>query len=685
MRIPDHNSLSAGLACELYLMRIPDHNSLPAGLACELYLMRIPDHNSLPAGLACEPYLMRIPDHNSLPCNSPIEAMLPFLYYINECGDVESNPGPNPSKRKDSLRQTQLFSRVIPQLQCQQGEGGKKNRSLMMSSTDQCASVIVEHGVRNGAQNSVQNDAQKGVQNGAQNGVQNGTQNGVQNGAGKLIANKSHTGASGPLTQEASAEPGYQFLTDVFPLMLQQAVKDGTDVHSKVVEFKHPEELGQILDLGLTDSSTDNDQLLDLCRQIIRYSVKTGHPRFFNQLYGGLDPYGLAGAWLTDALNTSAYTFEVAPVLTLMEKEVVEQMLKLIGFPHGDGVFCPGGSMSNMNAINVARHRTFPQVKRTGMTGLPPVCILTSEKGHYSILKGAALLGLGTDSVVKVKTDALGRMCPRALDHALIEVKAQGRVPIMVNATAGSTVLGSYDPLAEVAEVCEKHGGVWLHVDGAWGGAVLLSQHLRHKMKGIERCDSMTWNPHKLMGTPLQCSIFFTRHKGLLEECHSARAGYLFQQDKFYDVSYDTGDKSLQCGRKVDVLKLWLMWKAKGTQQFARDIEHAFHCAHHLVKKLKCTEGFRLVLDEPECTNVCFWFIPPSLRNQPETDQWWAKIAKVAPQIKQRMVEAGTLLIGYQPDGDRVNFFRMVVSNTSATFQDMDFVVSEIARLGHDL
>lgn len=78
------------------------------------------------------------------------------------------------------------------------------------------------------------------------------------------------------------------------------------------------------------------------------------------------------------------------------------------------------------------------------------------------------------------------------------------------------------------------------------------------------------------MGTPLQCCAFLTKHDNLLKECHSANASYLFQQDKNYDVSYDTGDKSIQCGRKVDVFKLWLMWKAKGNLGFEKEIDNVF-------------------------------------------------------------------------------------------------------------
>lgn len=104
---------------------------------------------------------------------------------------------------------------------------------------------------------------------------------------------------------------------------------------------------------------------------------------------------------------------------------------------------------------------------------------------------------------------------------------------------------------------------MWLHVDAAWGGGLLFSQKHRTKLNGIERANSIVINPHKLLAVPQQCSILFVRHAGLLHRCHSKGAQYLFQKDKYYDGSYDPGDKYLQCGRKCDVFKFWLMWKAK--------------------------------------------------------------------------------------------------------------------------
>ena len=95
-------------------------------------------------------------------------------------------------------------------------------------------------------------------------------------------------------------------------------------------------------------------------------------------------------------------------------------------------------------------------------------------------------------------------------------------------------------------------------------------------MNGMDQVDSLAWNPHKMIGAPLQSNIFVTQKIGLLADCNSASAGYLFQQDKFYDVSYDTGDKSVQCGRKVDAFQVWFMFKTRGEQYFSNAVENAF-------------------------------------------------------------------------------------------------------------
>lgn len=207
-------------------------------------------------------------------------------------------------------------------------------------------------------------------------------------------------------------------------------------------------------------------------------------------------------------------------------------------------------------------------------------------------------------------------------------------------------------------------------------------------MDGIYRSDSLAWNPHKTMGVPLQCSIFLLRHRGMLHECNSSAAGYLFQPDKFYDISYDTGDKSVQCGRKVDVFKFWLQLKVRGLTTMQKFFDNAMTMSQYLVTKLNEHSGFRCIIDSFQYTNISFWYIPPSMRNQSETEEWWQQLSTIAPKIKEKMVKNGTLMIGYSPMPNKnfVNFFRMVL--TAFPFAekcDLDFVIDEIDRLGNDM
>ncbi|KAL7385093.1 hypothetical protein ABVT39_015349 [Epinephelus coioides] len=535
-------------------------------------------------------------------------------------------------------------------------------------------------------------------------------------------------------------EPTMQFLLEVVEI-LTNYVRKTFDRSTKVLDFHHPHQLLEGMEgfnLELSDQPESLEQILVDCRDTLKYGVRTGHPRFFNQLSTGLDIVGLAGEWLTSTANTNMFTYEIAPVFVLMEQLTLKKMREIVGWPdgEGDGIFSPGGAISNMYSVMIARYKFFPEVKTKGMAAAPRLVLFTSEHSHYSIKKASAALGFGTENLILLNTDKRGRVIPADLEAKVIEAKqkvnasssdsdiglsnlficfyqynekhspepwsllvarkhlcvpeqrgyfSKGYVPMFVNATAGTTVYGAFDPINEIADICEKYN-MWLHVDGAWGGGLLMSRKHRHKLNGVERANSVTWNPHKMMGVPLQCSAVLVRERGLLQGCNSMCAGYLFQPDKQYDVTYDTGDKAIQCGRHVDIFKFWLMWKAKGTVGFEQHIDKCLDLSAYLYNKIKNREGFEMVFDgEPQHTNVCFWYIPPSLRSLPDGDEKRERLHKVAPKIKAMMMESGTTMVGYQPQGDKVNFFRMVISNPAATRSDIDFLIEEIERLGSDL
>ncbi|KAM6169241.1 LOW QUALITY PROTEIN: acidic amino acid decarboxylase GADL1 [Rhynchocyon petersi] len=502
---------------------------------------------------------------------------------------------------------------------------------------------------------------------------------------------------NGPTTD---AKAGEKFVEEACRLIMEEVVLKATDVNQKVCEWQPPEQLKQLLDLEMRDVGEPPHRLLELCQDVIRYSVKTNHPRFFNQLYAGLDYYSLVARFITEALNPSVYTYEVSPVFLLVEEAVLKKMIECVGWKEGDGIFNPGGSVSNMYAMNLARYKYCPDIKEKGLSGLPRLVLFTSAECHYSMKKAASFLGIGTENVCFVETDGRGKMIPEELEKQVLQARkevlgshsveflgcshSQGAVPFLVCATSGTTVLGAFDPLDEIADICERQG-LWLHVDASWGGSALMSRKHRKLLHGIHRADSVAWNPHKMLMAGIQCCALLVKdNTDLLKKCYSAKASYLFQQDKFYDVSYDTGDKSIQCSRRPDAFKFWLTWKAVGALGLEERVNRALALSRYFVEEIKKRDGFKLLM-EPEYANICFWYIPPSLRKMEEGPKFWAKLHLVAPAIKERMMKKGSLMIGYQPHRGKVNFFRQVVISPQVSREDMDFLLDEIDLLGRDM
>ncbi|XP_014260530.1 cysteine sulfinic acid decarboxylase [Cimex lectularius] len=475
------------------------------------------------------------------------------------------------------------------------------------------------------------------------------------------------------------------FLSTLLVVLREEAVL-ATPQEKPVVVFKQPDLLQKELNLTLDETCTEEELLL-ICRKVARYSVKTSHPYFLNQLYAGVDKYGLAGALFSEALNTNQYTYEVAPAFSLCEMEVIRKSLKLVGFTQGDGIFSPGGSLSNMYGIVLARYQKCPNVKKSGIAGMKPFVVFTSKDAHYSFTKGAHWLGIGTDNVKAIEADFNGRMIPEKIEEAIKMAIKEDKVPIMVNATAGTTVLGAFDKFNDIADICKKYG-IWMHVDACWGGSLLFSKDYRYKLNGIERADSISWNPHKMLGAPLQCSMFLVKHTNLLKECNMAGATYLFQQDKMYDVKYDSGDKSLQCGRKVDAFKFWSMWKIRGSDQLSHMVDNAINCAKYFLEEIKKRHNFILLLEEFDTSNVCFWYIPERLIGLEKTKTWWDEVNQIAPNLKKKFVEESCLMIGYQPLAHRnlKNFFRLVVTcHPVRTKAHMDNIIQMFERHGKNL
>lgn len=414
---------------------------------------------------------------------------------------------------------------------------------------------------------------------------------------------------------------------------------------------------------------------------IIAHSVRTLHPRFFNQNFAGADPAAIVGDCLGAALNTTLATYEAAPVFTLMERALISRLAALAGWSTHEGLFLAGGSLANLHALQLARVRVDPDCRERGVTG-PRLVAFTSAHAHYSLKKSVELLGLGRRSLIVVACDAHGRMRPEALADAIQAARTRGERPFLVNATAGTTVLGAFDPLPQIAELCRQHD-LWLHVDGTFGASALFSPNQRQRMLGVEHADSLAWNLHKMIGVPQQCSALLVRHPGLLKTTFATHAEYLFQPDKPH-ADLDTGDLGFPCARRNDVLKLWLTWKFHGDAGLAARIDHAVALADTLAERIRSDPRFALAAP-PSWVNLCFWWLPPPLRPLTRSPTSDATLHALAPLIKTRLLAEGRTMLAYQPIGDAPNCFRLLIINPSVTLADLELVLAEIDRHGRAL
>lgn len=422
-------------------------------------------------------------------------------------------------------------------------------------------------------------------------------------------------------------------LTEVFQL-IETWLNSENDPDKPVLKYRTPAELSEILKLKIDEKGVTRAELLSEIRNYLKYSVRTHHPAYLNQLFGGFNFPAFLGEIITSLTNTSMYTFEVAPVATLMENYLMDKMVSYTGWESGTGSLLTGGSNTNMVAMLLARNTRVTDAKMSGITGQKSLVVLVSEKSHFSMLKAANTIGIGQKAVLKVPVDAEGRMRGAAAESVLQQAMTGGAQPFMICSTAGSTETGSFDAMDEIAEVAEKYG-LWHHVDGSWGGSVLLSPARRYMFKGLERADSFSWNPHKMMNIPLICSALLVKGKNVMrDEIQSYDSDYIYHATP--DSAYDLGPASLQCGRRVDALKLWLAWKFYGDQGYAARIEKLFDLARYATEIVQSDPTLELMFPT-QTLNVNFRYRAPEGVDPDRLNEC----------IRYRMIHTGRAMVNY--------------------------------------
>jgi sulfinoalanine decarboxylase len=372
------------------------------------------------------------------------------------------------------------------------------------------------------------------------------------------------------------------------------------EVANPVAERIVSNELFDTIDLSLNDGAMIDDEFKVLLSKVLVSTPKTATNLFFNQLFGGRQSKAILGDLLAVMLNNSMYTYKVAGPQVGIEQEIIRQSCDLIGYgAKSNGTFPTGGSMSNYMGLIMGRDAKDPLCKLNGMS--KPLIIYTSEECHYSNAKNASFAGIGKNNIRYIKADAVGRMLPEDLEAQIKEDIKNGAIPTYVNATAGTTVLGAFDPLDTIADITEKYN-IWLHVDGAYCGSVIFSEKYKHLVKGVERSNSFSYNAHKMLGTPLTCSIILVNDKKYLHDSFSNDADYLYQTD---GDDFNLGKTSFQCGRRNDALKFWTLWKSIGTKGLEQIVDKQFDLANVALDYIRSNSDYTLYSFD-DSISVCF-------------------------------------------------------------------------------
>lgn len=385
------------------------------------------------------------------------------------------------------------------------------------------------------------------------------------------------------------------------------------------------------------------------------------HPRCFACIPSPVSLLSWMGDVMTNAFDPHAGCWLNSSGTSCIEQQLIQWMGSLAGYPEGrSGMFVSGGSMANLTALTAARDNRLREDEWS--QGVAYV----SDQTHSSVAKGLHIIGFRADQVRKIPTDSQFRMDIDALKQALKQDIANSKKPFAVIATAGTTNTGSIDPLPEIATICQQHH-LWMHVDGAFGASILLSEKCRPLLKGIEQSDSLSWDAHKWLMQTYGCSVVLVRDQSTLLHSFATHPEYLRDAQECSDTP-NFWDLGPELTRPVRGVKLWLTLQAMGSEAVGEMIDHGCAMAR-LAEKALVTSGNWEIVSHAQQGIVNFRYAPAG-RSKEELDCLNTRIA-------QEITASGyAMILTTELNGNKV--LRMCTLHPETTEED---IISTINRL----
>jgi glutamate/tyrosine decarboxylase-like PLP-dependent enzyme len=399
-----------------------------------------------------------------------------------------------------------------------------------------------------------------------------------------------------------------------------------------------------------------------------RYLTHTGHPRYFGLFDPAPATMSIAAEMLVAAFNPQLAAWSQSPFAVEVEQYLVNAFGTRFGYqaPEIDGTFTSGGAEANHTAILTALTKTFPNFAREGLRALSgdPVLYISTE-AHHSLVKAARFCGLGSDAVRMIPADDQLRLNTELLSARIQRDKAEGFVPFMIVATAGTTNAGAVDAIEDIANIASREQ-LWLHTDAAWGGAVALVPELSELIKGIELSDSITFDPHKLLSITRGSGMYLTRHREVLAAAFQVVTPYMpLQQSAGLDV-VNPFMHSMQWSRRFIGLKLFLSLLVTGWDGYAEVIRKHVKLARYLHRELE-KNGWSVVNDSSLAV-VCFF----------DRTSEAGRLESYLESIAQEVKASGKAWLSTTRLRNNHSMLRACVTNFRSTTEDVDGLISEL-------
>jgi glutamate/tyrosine decarboxylase-like PLP-dependent enzyme len=340
-----------------------------------------------------------------------------------------------------------------------------------------------------------------------------------------------------------------------------------------------------------------HEELTAFLRQTTQELIDGGFHLTSANYFGLMNPTptyaGVLAEALVAALNPQLATTGRSQLAVKIEAETIRWIGERFGWqPPFDGSFTSGGNEANFSALAMALATHFPQAIEDGVAsiGAQPV-IYASTEAHHSLDKSVGLLGLGRKALHRVPLNEQCSLDVSALERSIVADRQAGRKPFCVVATAGTTNSGIIDDIPAIADLCEREG-LWLHLDGAYGAAVTFSDTYRHLVQGIERCDSVTIDPHKWLAVPFVAGVILTRRPEAMQAAFGVTTPYMPQPVP--GVALDNFKVSMQWTRRMNSLKLWLTLKMHGRATYQAHVDNQMRLAQEFAQWAQSSDEFEL-------------------------------------------------------------------------------------------